>query len=168
MLSWCQPEKGCEVTRRLELCRGGDRDGDGRSRYEADPRDRRQPTTGVVVAMPGPDRLLDLLDASLQITELVCHRRHRDPGIRRDAVTGFVSDDADQLRYPPDAQRGNNSELAKTAADQVGKHSLLFDEDFPGTVQHESRLLLDRFDCHEPHCRTAHGFADRCRIEGVV
>src|SRR5690349_6227650 len=116
MLFWCEPEEGCEVARRLELCRGSNRGGDSRSRYDTDPGDGRQPTTGVVVSMPGPDRLLDLLDASLQITELVCHRGHRDPGMRWDAAIGLVSDDADQLHYPPDAQRGNNSELAKTAA----------------------------------------------------
>src|SRR3954449_4056780 len=65
MLFWCQPEKGCKVAGRLELCRGGNRGGDGRSRNDADTGDCRQPTTGVVVSMPGPDRLLDLLDASL-------------------------------------------------------------------------------------------------------
>src|SRR3954447_8344345 len=105
MLFWCQPEKGCKVARRLELCRGSHRGGDGRSRNDADPWDRRQPATGFVVPVPGPDRLLDLLDASLQITELVCHRRHRDPGMRRDAAIGLVSDDADQLRHSPDTQR---------------------------------------------------------------
>src|SRR5215208_6185127 len=168
MLFWCQPEKGCKVARRLELCRGGDSSGDGRSRYDADPGNCRQPTTGVVVSMPGPDRLLDLLDASLQITELVCHGRHRNPGMWRDAAVGFVSDNADQLRYPPDAQRGDNSELAEAAADQIGEHGLLLDQDFPGAMEHESRLLLDRFDRRKPHCRTAHGFADRCRIEGVA
>ena len=102
MLFWRQPEKGCKVARRLELCRGGDRGGDGRSRNDADAGDCRQLTTGVVIPMPGPDRLLDLLDASLQITELVCNGRHRDPRMRRDAAIGLVSDDADQLCYPPD------------------------------------------------------------------
>src|SRR5690242_12904820 len=89
MLFWCEPEEGCEVARRLELCRGSNRGGDSRSRYDTDPGDGRQPTTGVVVSMPGPDRLLDLLDASLQITELVCHRGHRDPGMRWDAAIGW-------------------------------------------------------------------------------
>ena len=32
---------------------------------------------------------------------------------------------------------GNNSELAETAADQIGEHGLLLDEDFPGAVEHE-------------------------------
>ena len=118
--------------------------------------------------MPGPDRLLDLLDASLQITELVCHGRHRDPCMWRDAAIDLVSDDADQLRYPPDTQRGNNSELAETAADQIGEHGLLLDQDFPGAVERESRLLLDRFDRRKPHRRTAYGLADRRGIEGVA
>src|SRR4051794_39895114 len=65
ILFWCQPEKGCKVASRLELCRGSNRGGDGRSRNDADTGDCRQPATGVVVSMPGPDRLLDLLDASL-------------------------------------------------------------------------------------------------------
>src|SRR5689334_17968338 len=101
MLFWCQPEEGCEVARRLELCRGGDTGGDGRSRYEPDPGNRLQPTTGLVVPVPGPDRLLDLLDASLQVTELVCDRRHCDPRIWRDAAVGLVPDNTNQLRYPP-------------------------------------------------------------------
>src|SRR5215210_5208946 len=168
MLFWCQPEKGCKVAGRLKLCRGRNRGGNGRSRNDADTRDGRQPTTGLVVSMPSPDRLLDLLDASLQITELVCHRPHRDPGMWRDAAIGLVSDDADQLRYPTDTQRGNNSELAETAADQIGEHGLLLDEDFPGAVERESRLLLDRFDRRKPHCRTAHGLTDRRGIEGVA
>ena len=88
--------------------------------------------------------------------------------MRRDAAVGLVSDDADQLRHPPDAQRGNNSELAETAADQVGEHGLLLDEDFPGAMERESRLLLDRFDRRKPHCRTTHGLADRRGIEGVA
>src|SRR3954453_17458801 len=65
ILFWCQPEKGCKVASRLELCRGSNRGGDGRSRNDADTGDCRQPATGVVVSIPGPDRLLDLLDASL-------------------------------------------------------------------------------------------------------
>src|SRR3954447_13119295 len=88
--------------------------------------------------------------------------------MRRNAAIGLVSDNADQLRYPPDTQRGNNSELAETAADQIGEHGLLLDEDFPGAVERESRLLLDRFDRRKPHCRTAHGLADRRGIEGVA
>jgi len=43
-----------------------------------------------------------------------------------------------------------------------------FDEDFPGAVEGESRLLLDRFDRRKPHRRTAHGLADRRGIEGVA
>src|SRR3954451_15425374 len=63
--------------------------------------------------------------------------------MRRNAALVLVSDDADQLRYPPDPQRGNNSELAETAADQSAAHGLLLDEDFPGAVEHESRLLIE-------------------------
>src|SRR4051812_27132235 len=49
MLFWCQPEKGCKVAGRLELCWGGERGGGGRRRKYCGNRGCCQPPTRVGV-----------------------------------------------------------------------------------------------------------------------
>ena len=68
---------------------------------------------GFIAAVPGSDRLFDLLDPFLQIAELIGHRPHGDPCFRQDARVGIIIDDGDQLGNPPDTQRRHDPELAE-------------------------------------------------------
>src|SRR5215467_4811399 len=68
----------------------------------ADPRDGGETPAGFIAAVPGSDRLFDLLDPFLEIAELIGHRPHGDPCFRQDAPVGIIFDDGDQLGNPPD------------------------------------------------------------------
>jgi hypothetical protein len=55
------------------------------SRNTAHSRDGGETPAGFIVAVPGSDRLFDLLDPFLEIAELIGHRLHGDPGFRQEA-----------------------------------------------------------------------------------
>jgi hypothetical protein len=52
--------------------------------------------------------------------------------------------------------------------DLVGFGSTLSDEFGANAVGRLYILLLHNPDCHKPHARSAHGFADRFGIIGIV
>jgi len=62
----------------------------------------------------------------------------------------------------------NNAVLGDQAANLVSQLSPGTDHTAPYPVQSLQVLLLDGFIRHETHARTAHRFADRLGIVGIV
>jgi len=79
VLSWHEPEPGCELPAGCEVRGIGHRGGDGRRRDEANAWDRLQPSAGVGCPMPGKKLDFDSLDLCLKLPQLRHQRSQRTP-----------------------------------------------------------------------------------------
>ena len=61
-----------------------------------------------------------------------------------------------------------DAELGQMAAQGVGQHRPLLDQQVAGAVDHSGGLLFRRLDGREAHVRSGHGLADRLGIDGIV
>ena len=90
------------------------------------------------------------------------------PRDRGNTIIVCVRNDLQQLGRAIAALGRNDAEFGQMSADRVAQHRALTHQQLPGSVQHQSRLLLLRLDRHKPHRRPRHRLADRRRIVGVI
>jgi hypothetical protein len=83
-------------------------------------------------------------------------------------VPGRIHHDRNQGLHAIHSRRRDKADLGKMRAERVDELRPLADQQIPAPMRHESALLVDRLDGHEPHGRPRHRFANGRCIGSIV
>jgi hypothetical protein len=122
----------------------------------------------LIGSVPSHDSLVKLQDLGFQHPELGAKRSQARTRQPRQPCIARIGDHIEQVFDPMASDPRHHPELGKMRSDRVDHSGLLPDEKMRCAVEHQAALLLRCLGLHEPHVRSADGFADGLSVRGVV
>jgi hypothetical protein len=101
--------------------------------------------------VPRRDLCLERSGPRLKISDLAGHHPQHLPCQSGHALVGVVPNDRHQLGCFVQALRRDETELSQMPTQSVDEHCPLANQQIPGAVHHQRRLLLGRLHRHKAH-----------------